>query len=108
MQDRAGSLGGGHFEADRFAVLRGDQQHRVRAGPSHSIPVFEILLSREADLYQRMSRILIAELSAQLTAANEAMGAISDRRADLERRLQVARDERNDLRMPASMRGVVE
>ena len=55
-----------------------------------------------------MSRILIAELSAQLTAANEAMGAISDRRADLERRLQVARDERNDLRMPASMRGVVE
>lgn len=55
-----------------------------------------------------MSRILIAELSAQLTAANEAMGAISDRRADLERRLQVARDELNDLRMPASMRGVVE
>ena len=79
----------------------------LEAGLALHIPykVFEILLSRDMDLYQRMSRIIIAELSAQLQAATEAMDGISDRRADLEQRLQVARDELSDLRMLASMRG---
>ena len=79
----------------------------LEAGLALHIPyrVFEILLSRDADLYQRMSRTLITELAAQMQAANEAIGGVSDRRADLEQRLQVARDELSDMRMLASMRG---
>ena len=43
-----------------------------------------------------------------MQAANEAIGGVSDRRADLEQRLQVARDELSDMRMLASMRGDIE
>jgi len=58
----------------------------LEAGLALHIPyrVFEILLSRDADLYQRMSRTLITELAAQMQAANEAIGGVSDRRADLD------------------------
>ena len=79
----------------------------LEAGLALHIPykVFEILLSRDAELCHRMTRHLIAEFSARLQAGNEALGGVADRRADLEHRLQAAKDELNDLRMLHSMRG---
>lgn len=79
----------------------------LEAGVALHIPskVFEVLLSRDAELCHRMTRGLIAEYSAQLQAANDVLGGVIDQRAELERRLQAAKDELTDLRMLHSMRG---
>ena len=85
----------------------GEEALALEAGLVLHMPfkLFEVLLSKDIDLYQRMSRFIIGELSAQLQRANEAQRGVAGRRADVVRRLEEARHELNDARMLRSMRG---
>lgn len=67
--------------------------------------IMELVLSRDMDLYQRLSRNAIGWLSAQLVEANQAQADFARRRNDLQRVIDEAQHELNDARMLHSMRG---